>query len=209
LKVGGLERTRGREETSSSSIHNRTTAPTNMVKNYYKILEIEKSSTDADIRNAYRRLARQWHPDKNRDKQAEAEEKFKEIAEAYQVLTSNKTRTAYDTASTHEDNGPTQSDFTYEFETYTSEFRTADDLFRDVFGNRSVDEILQDLITDPDLRKIAGFGPKQIAIASETFSSEISLSTRHPDSENSFLKFLRRFFAGCVPVPAAVESTDL
>ena len=54
-------------------------------KNYYEILGVEKNASKEDIKRAYRKLAKQYHPDKNPgDKQAE--EKFKEINEANEVL---------------------------------------------------------------------------------------------------------------------------
>ncbi len=63
---------------------------------YYDILGVSKTATDADIRKAYRRLARQYHPDVNPNN-AEAEAKFKEINEAYQVLSDEENRKKYDT----------------------------------------------------------------------------------------------------------------
>ena len=63
-------------------------------RDYYDILGVTKSASDAQIKSAYRKLALQWHPDRN--KSAEAETKFKEINEAYQVLSDAKKKTAYD-----------------------------------------------------------------------------------------------------------------
>lgn len=64
-------------------------------KDYYKILGVERSASEDDIRKAYRKLAMQYHPDRNpNDKQAE--ERFKEINEAYQVLSDSKKRAHYD-----------------------------------------------------------------------------------------------------------------
>ena len=64
-------------------------------KDYYKILGIERNASEDDIRKAYRKLAMQYHPDRNpNDKQAE--ERFKEINEAYQVLNDPKKRSHYD-----------------------------------------------------------------------------------------------------------------
>jgi curved DNA-binding protein len=64
-------------------------------KDYYKILGVERKANADDIRKAYRKLAMQFHPDKNPgDKKAE--EKFKEINEAYQVLSDETKRARYD-----------------------------------------------------------------------------------------------------------------
>ncbi len=64
-------------------------------KDYYKILGVEKKATEAEIKAAYRKLAKQYHPDKNPgDKKAE--EKFKEINEAYEVLSDAAKRAKYD-----------------------------------------------------------------------------------------------------------------
>ncbi|KAK9882397.1 hypothetical protein WA026_020919 [Henosepilachna vigintioctopunctata] len=65
-----------------------------MTKDYYAILGISKTATDDEIKKAYRKLALQYHPDKN--KTTSAEEKFKEIAEAYEVLSDKKKRDIYD-----------------------------------------------------------------------------------------------------------------
>ena len=64
-------------------------------KDYYKILQVDKKASDKEIKKAYRRLARQYHPDKNPDDKA-AEEKFKEINEAYEVLGDEENRAKYD-----------------------------------------------------------------------------------------------------------------
>jgi DnaJ-class molecular chaperone with C-terminal Zn finger domain len=64
-------------------------------KDYYKILGVERSASEDEIRKAYRKLAMKFHPDRNpNDKQAE--ERFKEINEAYQVLSDAKKRAHYD-----------------------------------------------------------------------------------------------------------------
>ncbi len=63
-------------------------------RDYYDILGVSKSATAQELKTAYRKLALQWHPDRN--KSAESESKFKEINEAYQVLSDAKKRSTYD-----------------------------------------------------------------------------------------------------------------
>lgn len=52
---------------------------------YYKILNVDKNATDEELKKAYRKLAMKWHPDKNPNNKKEAETKFKQISEAYEV----------------------------------------------------------------------------------------------------------------------------
>ena len=66
-----------------------------MSKDYYKILEIERTADDKEIKRAYRKLAMKWHPDHNPG-DAEAELKFKECSEAYEVLSDPQKRGIYD-----------------------------------------------------------------------------------------------------------------
>ena len=63
-------------------------------KGFYKVLGVSKDATDAEITKAYRKLARKYHPDLNKTK--EAEEKFKDISEAYDVLSNKENRQKYD-----------------------------------------------------------------------------------------------------------------
>ncbi len=63
-------------------------------KDYYKILDVERDAKKAEIKTAYRRLARKYHPDVS--KEADAEKKFKEVGEAYEVLKDKEKRQAYD-----------------------------------------------------------------------------------------------------------------
>ena len=66
-----------------------------MKKDYYKVLDVPKTATEADIKKAYRRLAMKYHPDRNPDDK-EAEERFKEAKAAYEVLTDAQKRATYD-----------------------------------------------------------------------------------------------------------------
>ncbi|MBI5606368.1 MAG: DnaJ domain-containing protein, partial [Deltaproteobacteria bacterium] len=65
-------------------------------KDYYKTLGVDKKASDAEIKKVYRKLAMKYHPDRNKgDKKAE--EKFKELSEAYAVLSDKEKRKQYDT----------------------------------------------------------------------------------------------------------------
>lgn len=64
-------------------------------KDYYEVLNVSKNASEADIKKAYRRLAMKFHPDRNPD-DAKAEESFKEAKEAYEVLSDERQRAAYD-----------------------------------------------------------------------------------------------------------------
>lgn len=66
-----------------------------MAKDYYDILGVEKGAGKDELKKAYRKLAMKWHPDQNKDN-AEAEAKFKEINEAYDILKDDQKRAAYD-----------------------------------------------------------------------------------------------------------------
>ncbi len=64
-------------------------------RDYYEVLEVERNASEADLKKAYRRLAMKFHPDRNSD-DVEAEAKFKEAKEAYEILTDADKRAAYD-----------------------------------------------------------------------------------------------------------------
>ena len=64
-----------------------------MAKNYYDILGVDRKASEQDIKKAYKKMALKYHPDKNKD--SGAEEKFKEIAEAYDVLTDSDKRLGF------------------------------------------------------------------------------------------------------------------
>ncbi|KAJ6798082.1 putative dnaJ-like protein subfamily B member 4 [Iris pallida] len=63
---------------------------------YYKILQVERGANDEELKKSYRKLAMKWHPDKNPTNKKEAEAKFKQISEAYEVLSDPQKRAIYD-----------------------------------------------------------------------------------------------------------------
>ncbi|XP_010447974.1 PREDICTED: dnaJ homolog subfamily B member 13 isoform X2 [Camelina sativa] len=63
---------------------------------YYKVLQVDRSASDDDLKKAYRKLAMKWHPDKNPNNKKDAEAKFKQISEAYDVLSDPQKRAVYD-----------------------------------------------------------------------------------------------------------------
>jgi len=67
-----------------------------MPKDYYEILGVSRDASSDDLKKAYRRLARENHPDTSKDPKEVAEEKFKEISEAYEVLSDEGKRKTYD-----------------------------------------------------------------------------------------------------------------
>ncbi|MCB1024912.1 MAG: molecular chaperone DnaJ [Acidobacteria bacterium] len=123
-------------------------------KDYYKSLGIKKDAQPADIKKAYRRLARKYHPDVNPGDKS-AEEKFKEIQEAYDILSNEKKRKVFDKFGYYDDNldvnspfgsqarsgsGPAGYDFsgfTWDTSTGSASGQTTTDSssFRDIFSD--------------------------------------------------------------------------
>jgi DnaJ-class molecular chaperone len=99
-------------------------------RDYYRILGVHLEATEDEIRRAYRRLALQWHPDRNPGN-AEAEERFKEISEAYAVLIDRTKRVEYDRVR----RGTGPGDFHVD----------RDQVFRDLFTNARASAIFEEL----------------------------------------------------------------
>ncbi len=65
-------------------------------RDYYEVLGVNKNATDEELKKAYRKLAKKYHPDANPDNKKEAEAKFKEVNEAYETLSDKQKRDMYD-----------------------------------------------------------------------------------------------------------------
>ncbi|URE09684.1 DnaJ [Musa troglodytarum] len=144
---GGIE---GEEEEharssprSSPGQEKREEGEEEMGMDYYKILGVEKSAKDDDLRKAYRKLAMRWHPDENPNDKKEAEAKFKQISEAYEVLSDPQKRAAaYDQYGEEGLEGqvppPGAGDTTFfsgnDVGAASFRFRSADDIFAEFFG---------------------------------------------------------------------------
>lgn len=106
-------------------------------KDYYKILGVERSATEDEIKKAYRKLARKYHPDISKEKDAEA--RMKDINEAYEVLKDPEKRAAYDQLGAHYRGGQEfrpPPDWGTGFEFSHGPFAGADfsDFFNSLFG---------------------------------------------------------------------------
>ncbi len=105
------------------------------IKDYYKILGVNENATEDEIKKAFRKLAKQYHPDMNPgDKSAEA--KFKEINEAHEVLSNKEKRAKYDQMRKYSSSGFDFSSFGRgQGSPYESNFDFSD-LFSDIFSGR-------------------------------------------------------------------------
>ena len=106
-----------------------------MANDYYKILGVDKSASDDEIKKVFKKLARQYHPDLNPGN-AEAEKKFKEVSEAFEVLSDTKKRKQYDQYGSFNfgQEGP-QNPYSQDF-WQQGGFNEVDlnDIFGDIFG---------------------------------------------------------------------------
>lgn len=103
-----------------------------MSKNYYNILGVDKNVSDGDLKKAYRKLSKKYHPDVNPDNK-EAEDKFKDIAEAYDVLSNKEKRQNYDTFGDPKGRGA--NPFGGGGDPFGG--MNMDDIFSQFFGNRN------------------------------------------------------------------------
>ncbi|KAJ2887721.1 DnaJ sub B member 6 [Coemansia asiatica] len=108
---------------------------------YYELLGLSTSAPADEIKKAYRKLSLKWHPDKNPNNRSEAEEKFKQLAEAYSVLSDPEMRSKYDQygeAGLKRNFQPDHHSNSqgYQHDEFGFRFRSAQDVFKDFFGGQ-------------------------------------------------------------------------
>jgi molecular chaperone DnaJ len=104
-------------------------------RDYYEVLGVSKNASSEEIKKAYRKVAIKYHPDKNPNNKKEAEEKFKEAAEAYSVLSNPERRQRYDQFG-HSDSSSRYYDGTSEGMNMEDIFSSFGDIFGEAFGER-------------------------------------------------------------------------
>ena len=112
-------------------------------RDYYEVLGVSKNATDEELKKAYRKLAKKYHPDANPDNKKEAEAKFKEVNEAYEVLSDSQKRKMYDQFGTTDPSagfggggrGPFGGGWNYSYSTSGfDDFGDLGDIFSSFFG---------------------------------------------------------------------------
>ncbi|KAM6215166.1 LOW QUALITY PROTEIN: dnaJ homolog subfamily B member 7 [Rhynchocyon petersi] len=102
----------------------------------YEVLGVQRYASPKDIKKAYHRVALKWHPDKNPGNKEEAERRFKEVAEAYEVLSNDEKRNIDDKYGKDGLDGGSRSSYEDLFES-GFRFRKPDDVFKEFFGERA------------------------------------------------------------------------
>ena len=115
-------------------------------RDYYEVLGVDRNATDDDLKKAFRKLAKKYHPDANPDNKEEAEKKFKEVNEAYEVLSDPQKRSMYDRFGFNApgnggpgDGGGFYSSYTSGFDGFSDfgDFGDLGDIFSSFFGGGS------------------------------------------------------------------------
>lgn len=158
---------------------------------YYKILKVSKNAPVEEIRRAYKKLALKWHPDKNPNNQTEANRRFREISEAYEVLSDSKKRKMYDKYGKNFNKAQPDSgnDF-FSFGGFDHfNFRDPEEVFREFFGG-TIGDIFG------DMGFTGNFWQRDRPSFDLMFSDNFGSTSTHPDiftscetMESSFTNF--------------------
>jgi DnaJ-class molecular chaperone len=140
-----------------------------MPRDYYEVLGLDRDASKAEVKTAFRRLARELHPDVN-DHDPEAEEKFKEAAEAYEVLSDPERRRAYDSYGHDGLRGGTAA----------AGFGSVEDIFQAFFGGVGFEVRRgpmrgQDLIHTVQISAVEAMLGKKLKVPSHEGEREIEL----------------------------------
>lgn len=103
-------------------------------KDYYEVLGVSRTAAEKEIKSAYRKLARKWHPDANPDDPKGAEEKFKELQEAYAVLSDPEKRRKYDVLGSDWESAARQAEQQHRYREQQGQTRVEFGDFGDIFG---------------------------------------------------------------------------
>jgi curved DNA-binding protein len=153
-----------------------------MTKTFYDVLGVERDASSDEIKSAYRKLARRYHPDVS--KETDAEEKFKEVGEAYDVLKDDQKRSAYDHYGTVDPQRPA-----HQYADINDIFRTLREQFVQTGGGGRVNievgpngEIIQKIVVPVDLLITGGSFTFRYVVSNDnpqsgTFSFQHSIGT--------------------------------
>uniref|UniRef100_A0A8C9D1Q6 J domain-containing protein n=1 Tax=Panthera leo TaxID=9689 RepID=A0A8C9D1Q6_PANLE len=162
--------------------------------NYYKVLGVPQNASPSDIKKAYHQLALQVHPDKNPKNREEAEEKFKQVAEAYAVLSDAKKRNNYDKSRGNRIKMEDKGDFSRDKNCLKEEpwFERPHCGFQNVFEDK--DHFSWDYFSTGHMGRARRFHSSffdVIPILDTGFSTFVSLGSRtSPPSSETFLPFV-------------------
>lgn len=170
-------------------------------QSYYEILGVGRAADGTEIKKAYRKLAMKWHPDKNPDSRKDAEEVFKRVAEAYEVLSDPDKRRQYDLYGKEETGGrhhardhrtrgpsgpraahPAGFNFGFDFDDFHNHFtfEHAQNIFESVFNTRDPFNIFKE---DPFFHHSQSFGGgnPHHPFHSMSMGPDVSALRRHRD----------------------------
>lgn len=118
-----------------------------MSDDYYEVLGVPRTATEEDIKKGYRKQALRWHPDKNPNNKEQAEERFKQVSEAYEILSNKDKRQIYDRYGKEGlSAGPTNGGGEFAADVFdmfnsSQNFRSPEEVFREFFGSSSIHDI--------------------------------------------------------------------
>ncbi len=162
---------------------------------YYKILNVSESATAEEIKKSYRKLAMKWHPDRNSNNK-EAEEKFKEIQTAYDILSNPQKRKEYDMSKNfgfaNSNSGGTNADFdNSDFEDILHQHFSDifNQNFSDIFNRRNFIQSIEVHVSFWEAIK-GGKKTFQLAVRSKKGTKFLNVSINIPEGTNTGDQFL-------------------